>query len=148
MIRHHIQNAILYSLSFADGIRFSDLKPNDLENKLFDYHLKQLVRDGLVIKNEDGGYSLSTEGKRLGRSVFSTLPNQSELARSVLFLVVRRKSDSSWLLYRRKTHPLKDRVGFIHCAPEIDKSILETAKNNLQLIGLNGDFNILGGGFF
>jgi DNA-binding HxlR family transcriptional regulator len=148
MIRHHIQNAVLYTLSFSDGIRFGELKPDNLENKLFNYHLKQLIRDGLVVKTTDGRYCLSVEGKRLGRSVYESHSTHAKHARSVLILVIRRQTDGAWFLSKRKTHPLKGKVGFLHTTPEIDKDSYTTATHLVEQMGIDASFTILGGGLF
>lgn len=146
-MRHHIQKAILYSLSFSDAVRFSDLKPDTLENKLFDYHLKQLMRDKLVTKTDDGKYKLTTEGRLLGRNVYTASFQDAETARSVLILAVKHQETKQWLYYKRKTHPLKDQYGFLHCTPEKQTSIFETSASTIKKLGLRGDFELLGGGF-
>jgi len=149
MVRHHIQNEILYRLSFDESLRFSELKPAELENKLFDYHLKQLIKDGLVHKSEDGSYSLTPDGKRMGVTVFDDQLSKAKMPRSVLFLVIRRKSDNAWLLYKRSTHPLKDLSGFMHLMAEADKTLNESAHDQVKArTGLDCNFTSLGGGFF
>lgn len=60
-IDHYIQRGILRTLSLTDSLRFSALKPSGLESNLFMYHLKQLLRQGLVAK-EAQGYTLTTRG--------------------------------------------------------------------------------------
>jgi hypothetical protein len=70
-------------------------------------------------------------------------------ADSVLFLVVRRKSDGAWLLYKRSTHPLIDRVGFMHALPRSDMTTTEAARLYCKSVtGLDGTFTPLGGGYF
>lgn len=148
MLDHHIQRSIVYRLAFSRGLRFSELKPDVLENKLFTYHLKKVLSAGYVQKSSDGLYSLTPEGRRLGVHVLETENILPALADSVLFLLIRRASDGAWLLYRRKTHPLQGRVGFMHCRPEIDQNSTDTAAACLQKIGLTGTFKVLGGGYF
>lgn len=149
MLDHHLQRAIVYRLAFAEGLRFSELKPDTLENKLFTYHLRKVLDAGYVSKNAAGLYSLTPEGRRLGVHVLETQNMLPELADSVVFLVIRRKPDGAWLLYRRKTHPLKDRVGFMHARPDAHSTTSETAaKECLEKTGLNGTFTPLGGGYF
>ena len=46
MLDHHIQRQIVYQLAFVDSLRFGELKPDDLDNKLFTYHLKKVVSAG------------------------------------------------------------------------------------------------------
>ena len=70
MLDHHIQKSIVYDLAFAESLRFSDLKPDDMENKAFTYHLKKVMKSGLVEKLEDGHYSLTMKGRRVGKGAF------------------------------------------------------------------------------
>lgn len=148
MLQHHIQQEIVRSLASSEGMRFSELKPADTENKLFNYHLKITIRDGYVEKSQDGIYSLTIEGRRLGSRNFNKPSTIADSAYSVLFLVIRRKSDNSWLLYKRNTHPLLGKSGFIHAVPSAEKSVVDSAKQQTQdKTGLICDFTPLGGGF-
>lgn len=149
MIDHHIQRSILHHLALADSLRFSQLKPDVLENKLFTYHLNKVVKAGYVNKQEDGTYALTPEGRRLGLRAVQIENTDLTKPHSVLFLVVRRASDRAWLLYRRGAHPLKNKIGFMHAVPEPDISVTETAGRILkEKTGLSGKFNALGGGYF
>jgi ADP-ribose pyrophosphatase YjhB (NUDIX family) len=149
MVRHHIQNEILYRLSFDESLRFTELRPAEIENKLFDYHLKQLIKDNLVQKGDDGKYSLTPEGKRLGVTIFDDQISKAKMARSVLFLVIRRKGDKNWLLYKRSTHPLRDMIGFMHLTPVADKTLSDAAREQVKSrTGLDCHFTTLGSGFF
>lgn len=149
MLDHHIQRSIVYRLALLDSARFSDLKPDELDSKLFTYHLKKVVQAGLVSKNPEGLYELTPEGRRLGVHVFEKQIDQLDRATSVLFLVIRRKSDGAWLLYRRKTHPLINRAGFMHAAPNISEVITKTATKSVKdKTGLLCDFTVLGSGYF
>ncbi len=149
MLEHHIQRAIIYRLALAPSLRFSQLQPDDIENKLFTYHLKKVVSAGLVAKNSTGEYALTAEGRRFG---LRALDKQADLLNepdSVLFLVVRRASDNAWLLYRRRAHPLRGGVGFMHAKPSpTEPSEQVAATTLLARTGLRGTFRSLGGGMF
>ncbi len=149
MLDHHIQRAIVYNLALADSLRFSQLKPDYVENKLFTYHLQKVVAAGYATKNDEGSYMLTPAGKRLGLRVVATEYVDIDRPHSVLFLVVRRSSDNAWLLYRRSAHPLKDKIGFMHAVPEAEITTSQTATRILQeKTGLIGAFKPLGGGYF
>ncbi len=129
-------------------MRFGELQPEGVENKLFDYHLKIVLRDGLAEKSEDGKYRLTEEGRRLGLRVFRA-ERYSLAAYTGLFLIVRRLSDKAWLMYRRKAHPMIDKTGFMHATPVPSELIYETAKRELlEKTGLQADFKRIGGGLF
>lgn len=149
MIKHHIQKTIIYRLAFNDKSRFTDLKPDSIENKLFDYHLKITISDGFVQKDDAGLYSLTPKGRRLGPKVYQDQLSQLDKADSVLFLVVRRQSDKAWLLYKRLTHPLINKVGFMHTNPTALENAKDTAKKFcLDKVGIKADFEYLGAGYF
>ncbi len=148
MLDHHLQRSIVYALAFADSLRFSELKPDMVENKLFDYHLKKVIVAGFVAKTKDGHYALTPEGRRIGVQVFAKQQTWIDHAYSVLLLLVKRK-DGAWLLATRKGHPLIDRVGFMHAAPNADEDCLQTAQKTCkEKTGLDADFAVKGGGYF
>jgi len=149
MLDHHIQRSIVYRLALLESARFSGLKPDEVENKLFTYHLKKVVAAGLVAKTDKGLYQLTSKGRRLGVHVFEGQLDRLDRAVSVLLLIVRRTSDGAWLLYRRKTHPLRGRVGYMHAAPTSTESTVITARRELKAkTGLEADFAVIGSGYF
>ncbi len=149
MLEHHIQKTIVDTLTQSEsGARFADLKPEGIENKLFDYHLKILIRDSLVVKNEDGLYALTPEGRRMWRRTTENRRWFAEAAYSVVFCVVRRKSDNAWLLAHRKRHPLINKAGFIHTVPRVDMELSDSVPKDIQgKTGLTGTFQHLGEGY-
>ncbi len=146
MLEHHIQKHIVDQLAHTEKLSFSDLKPDNLDNNAFNYHLKNLLRDGFINKIDEG-YRLSSEGRRLWRRLQERPEDFSVRAISVLFLAV--KNQGKWLLYRRKTHPLLGKVGFMHAYPSHQSSITAAAQDALQkATGLNAEFRVIGSGFF
>ncbi len=149
MLDHHLQRTIVYTLAQTPQLRFSELKPNTIDSKLFTYHLKKTISAGYVAKTEEGLYSLTPKGRRLGTRVFDNEQAFIDQADSVLFLIIRRKSDGAWLLYERNTYPLLGKVGFMHGAPNsVAESPAAAAQICQQKTGLTGNFAVLGGGYF
>lgn len=149
MLDHHLQRSIVYRLALSHELHFSELKPDIIDNKLFTYHLHKVEKAGYVSKNKDGLYSLTPEGRRLGIRVLQNQQALIDQPESVLFLVIRRKPDGAWLFYKRKAHPLIDRVGFMHCTPNANEDTRETAKKACkEITGLDCTFDVLGGGYF
>lgn len=148
MIQHHIQQAIVAKLATNKTLRFSELQPEDIDNKLFDYHLKQLMASKIVTKNEAGEYELTPYGRKIGVSARLNMKDRLDRAYSVLFLIIRRKN-GDWLLYRRKSHPLIGKVGFMHARPSWTETISETATRIVaEQTGLSCDFKVCGHGYF
>ena len=148
MLDHHIQRAIVYKLAFSEGLRFSQLKPDTLENKAFDYHLKKVIRAGYVAKSDTGRYQLTAEGQLMWR-MSQQKPAQADRAYSTLLLAVQRPDDGAWLLYRRRTHPMIGLAGFMHAKPSPDADSTEVAKQTLyDQTGLTGEFVVHAHGYF
>lgn len=149
MLDHHIQRTIVYQLAFADSLRFSELKPDDIDSKLFTYHLKKVVAAGFVTKNNNGEYALTPEGRRVGKGALKKQSRMIDRAYSILLLAIQRQEDGAWLLYRRQTHPLLGLTGFMQAQPVADQDVVVTAKQEcLAKTGLEGDFAIHGHGYF
>ena len=145
MLNHHIQKGIIYRLALESPLRFSDLKPDELDNKLFNYHLKIVIRSDLVTKNSEGLYVLTSEGKTLGVHVYSEVSDVFKRARSIILLAVR--SNDEWLMYQRNNEPLKGLIGFMHCEPEAGIKLEDRAATYLsETCSLKATFHIVGSG--
>ncbi len=149
MFDHHIQRTIVYTLAFADSLRFSELQPDGVDNKLFSYHLKKVVHAGYVTKNEDGTYSLTPEGRRVGKGALQKQSRYINRAYSLLFLIVRRQTDGAWLLFKRGNQPLLGWSGFMQAQPTPESTAIELAHTAcFEKTGLQGDFTVISNGYF
>jgi len=149
MLDHHLQRSIVYQLAFAPSMRFGELKPGDIDNKLFTYHLKKVMAAGYVAKNDDGLYVLTSEGRRIGVGALKNEQRLIDRAYSTLLLAIRRRSDGAWLLYKRNTHPMIGLAGFMHAQPIAQEDIVDTARKDCrEKTGLDGDFSVHGHGYF
>lgn len=61
---HHIQKHILRVLTHQKWARFRDMRPPRTDSNLYNYHLKLLLKSGMVEKHADKGYRLSPVGLR------------------------------------------------------------------------------------
>ncbi len=103
MIEHHIQKDIINRLSQASELRFSELKPTQLESNSFMYHIKQLITSGYVEKTESG-YTLTPTGLTYvdGLSLKSSKPRKQA---KILSVIVLKNSKGEYILARRKYQP-------------------------------------------
>lgn len=102
-IDHHIQ-AHIVRLLFAHGrapVAFSALKPDDVQNSLFMYHLGKLERRGLV-ERRDGGFGLTPSGVRWVNFV-SPDKLQPQLAPRVLVRFMAVSPDATQLVLSHRT---------------------------------------------
>ncbi len=61
---HFVRKHILRTLSLTKWARFSDMRPKNVDSNLYNYHLKELVKEGYIERNETKGYRLSPYGLR------------------------------------------------------------------------------------
>ena len=147
MIEHHIQKTIVYTLAHSDGLRFSELQPEGIENKLFSYHLNKVVFQGLVKKDSDI-YKLTEEGRSLWQQAVKDQKWFAELPHSAALLIIRRIDDGAWLLARRVRQPLKGQIGLPYAQPMPNETLAESATKTMQMYaGLDLDFEYRGSGY-
>lgn len=110
VIEHHIQKKIIQRLMQSSKLRFSELKPSDMESNIFMYHIKQLTKAG-YIKKYDNFYGLTTSGKKYVDGL--SLENNKPRIQPKLITVIALKSPAGqWLLAKRKVQPYIDTLMF------------------------------------
>ncbi len=119
---HHIRRSILDKLATADSLRYGQLKPSELDGNVFTYHLKGLITDDFVQKNDVGDYSLTQRGHGY---IVRRYEDSREAAHSVFLVVL--KNGTDYLLRRRDVQPHLGYTGFVHGEPEAGTPVLQTA---------------------
>lgn len=108
---HRLQQHIIHQLILHPSLRYARLKPDEVEGNLFMYHLRQLMKEGLVTKRSDGQYELAAEGKlyadRLSLQSFTP-----RVQPKIVTLIACQNEHDEWLLYERKRQPLIGQIGF------------------------------------
>src|SRR3989338_6908056 len=128
---HYIQQKIMYVLALTDSARFSQLKPQEIESNLFIYHLRQLMRDKLVVKNADKTYSLSVQGKAYADTInWKTLKPRSQP--KIVNLIACKNDRGEYLLYKRKHQPFIGLSGFPYGKIHLGETIQESSERELQ----------------
>lgn len=146
-LMHHIQKDILEKLVKTPSARFSELRPKELDGNIFTYHLRQLIAERYVSKNEDGSYYLTHKGKLAGINIQLSAMDSLKQAHSVLFMAAI-NDKGEWLLRKRLVQPAYGQAGFIHYEPTAGEPIETTAKKALKIrSGLEADFNVKGTGY-
>lgn len=132
--RHFLQIQILSSLLFKVESTYSDLKPKEIQNNLFNFHLKSVQKDKLVEKNKNGLYELTAQGKEIANRYeeeTSRVKRQGKL--SVIFCPVRNISskDPEILIYTRKKHPFYGSQGSPSGKISYGEKVSEAARREL-----------------
>lgn len=131
MLDHYLQREIVYQLAHTTSLRFSELQPAGIENKLFSYHLKKVMAAGLVSKNVAGAYELTAEGKRIGKGSLGSPRRMINRAYSLLLIAIREPDTDKWLLYQRPHQPFIGKRGFVQAQPEAGRAASEVAREAL-----------------
>jgi 8-oxo-dGTP pyrophosphatase MutT (NUDIX family) len=104
VVEHHIQHGILLSLATSKSMRFSQLKPQGLESNSFMYHLKDLIKTGLVKQLEDKSYTLTPQGMSYfdGLSLTNNKPRRQP---KLISIIVLQNAEGKYLMAERKMQP-------------------------------------------
>ena len=102
-VKHHIQKHIIDVLMYVEIGRFKDLRPPRTDTNLFSYHLKTLIKLGLV-KKVEGGYTLTTNGLSYADRV-STEKKVVRMQPKIISMLLIQNSEGDVLLQRRRKQP-------------------------------------------
>lgn len=142
-----IQRNIIARLKNADSLRYSELKPDkNIPNDLYNYHLKKLITDGLVVKLDEG-YTLSTDGVRHVADVHHTSDQENRLFKFNALLIVTREINGELhiLNQRRTSQPSYGIIGIPGGTILKSEPLLEGARRKLrQETGVDGAFSYIG----
>lgn len=91
---HHIDRHILKILTFQESARYRDLRPENTDSNLFNYHRKVLLQQGYIVKRKDNTYTLGLKGLQLvERATLSDLRVRNRPKLSVTFLLTNDKGE-------------------------------------------------------
>ena len=128
---HRLQQHILGQLINNPSLRYADLKPAEVEGNLFMYHLRVLMKQGLVVKRPDGRYELSPDGK-LYADTLSLKTLTPRVQPRLVTLTVCRNEQGEYLLFRRKRHPMLGWVGFPYGKIHLGETVAQAAARELE----------------
>lgn len=144
---HVIQKEILARLITHKYLRFSRLKPANIESNHFMYHLKALMREGLIVKNDEGLYLLSAQGKQLADNL-SLETYKPRKQPNIVTLITCQNEKGQWLVYKRARQPLIDQVGFVYGKLHLGETVAEAAHRELkEKTGLQCELKHKGDGY-
>jgi ADP-ribose pyrophosphatase YjhB (NUDIX family) len=124
-VNHHIQKHIIDVLMYNERARFRDLRPPKTDTNLFTYHLKTLMKTGLVEKDEHG-YTLSHEGL----SYVDHVSSEKKMIRTqpkIITMLLIQNSDGDILLHKRNKQPYINAWTLPYGKYHIDDESLEVA---------------------
>lgn len=144
---HWIQKHILAQLITNPRLRYGKIKPANVEGNLFMYHLRALMKEGLVVKSDDGLYELTPAGKLYAdRLSLQTLTPRVQPR--IVTLITCQNDQGEWLLYRRKRQPLLGQVGFPYGKLHLDEVVEDAAARELmEKTGIRATLDHRGDGY-
>jgi 8-oxo-dGTP pyrophosphatase MutT (NUDIX family) len=108
------QMSMIKKLKFHPRCRFRDLHIDGLATDLQTFHIKQLIRQKLVVKDSSGVYLLTTKGKGYANRMDDEIKRiEQQGSSSVLVRVTRMEGGRQlFLVYKRHKEPFFGCVGF------------------------------------
>lgn len=143
---HFLQRQILNELLFDNKLKYSQLKPPDMEGSQFTFHLGKLLNAGLIAK-EDEYYVLTSQGKNTANTFDIDSKNPRKQAKhSAVFCAFRElNGKTETLLYTRKKNPFYNHQGYPTGKVMYGEGIVETAERELfEEAGLTGKAKLIG----
>lgn len=107
VIEHTVQRDILVRLTQAKTLRFSELKPDGLENNAFMYHLRELIKAKYVTQTDDKAYTLTAAGLSYIDSLSLTNRLPRRQPKLIVILALKNKA-GQYLLAKRLVQPTID----------------------------------------
>lgn len=127
---HYIQRKILSKLLFAPTLGYAQMRPEGVESNHFSYHLEQLIRAGLVAK-EDHKYHLTTKGLALADRVNHeqvTERTQPQIITSTQIL----NNKGQTLLFKHAFQPYLNLYGFPQGRLHNHENVLQAAEREVH----------------
>lgn len=128
---HEIQLNILRDLLFTDGSKYSDLKPLDMENSQFVFHLEKLQENGLI-KKDEAAYGLTDLGKEYANRIDTDIVQIPVQAKVTTVLCAVNESTKEYLIYKRLKNPFYGCLGFPTEKPKWGEKLSDAAKRGLK----------------
>lgn len=101
---HHIQHYILNVLAATKWARFRDMRPPKVDSNVYSYHLKLLIKSGLIEKDDLKGYRLSPRGMtQVDRMSATEL--QVRIQPKIITMTLVYNEDGKILLLAKKKQP-------------------------------------------
>lgn len=143
---HRTQINILKELLFNNGANFAALNTTGLTNDLFTFHLKKLVEEGWVYK-DDKKYFLTQQGKVLAGTIDTEKVRLEEWGKPSVAVTTKRivNGKPCLLMHKRKKEPFLGYYGFINGKVRYGEKTEATAVREFkEETGLTGKPNFIG----
>ena len=117
-------------LTLSDKSRYSAIKPPKIGGNNFAYHLKEVIKDGLV-KKEGLFYKLTTKGERLADTISLKTFAKRAQPKIVTMLCLKNKADEI-LLFKRDKQPFIGKCSLPYGKIHLGERVEEAAKREAE----------------
>jgi ADP-ribose pyrophosphatase YjhB (NUDIX family) len=97
-----VQAGIIRELFFHDGLRFAEINVNAVPSDQFSYHLRQLIKYGLIEKMPEQTYKLSVLGRTRAIMLYPTKSSFIEQGFLAVRLLLTKEENGQQLLLMQK----------------------------------------------
>lgn len=129
------EKSILYTLRHLPAARYTEImKPTGLESDSFKFHIRKLVRSGLIEKHNTI-YSLTTIGKEYANNIDSLVGAPQKQPKTSLLLLVTKEDElgeMSYLVQKRLRHPFYGYWGLLSGPAQWGRDFEDTAAQELR----------------
>lgn len=131
---HYYQMIALKSLLLSKDLSFAQLNTEKLSSDQFTYHLKALIRLGLISKNPGNRYELTQSGKQLASGIDTETSRYEKQPKTGVCIIVEKVENGKKyvLVQERLKQPYYGYFGFIAGKCRYGEVILETGKRELM----------------
>lgn len=140
---HETQVRILEVLLFKPKAKFSELNKDKLPTDQFSFHIRELIKSGLVIKDEEGLYDLTMEGKEfVGRFDTGKMVLERQPKTSVVIVGI---EGDKVLTQQRLKRPYYGYYGYISGKVRFGEKLMEADEREFwEETGLVGNLRLVG----
>lgn len=98
---HYIKRYILDKLIYTEFLRNRDMRPPNVESNLYQYHLKELIKEGYILKNTPY-YTLALKGLRFADLYSSELKKTRPQPKLITISIIKDQEGHIALIQRDK----------------------------------------------
>jgi ADP-ribose pyrophosphatase YjhB (NUDIX family) len=142
-----IQAGIMRQLFWKDGLRFAEINVDSVSSDQFSYHLRQMIKYGLIEKSIDNIYSLSRIGKSRAIMLYPNKNGYIEQGFLAVRIVLSKVENGKtyYLLRKRSVVPYRGTYSTPGDKIFFGEDVSETAKRAmLQHTGLTCEVKLAG----
>lgn len=127
---HVLQKQIVDNLRKTESMRYSELRPDDIESSHFNYHLDQLLRAGYLEQIEKGVYKLSLKGHSVVDQLSEKRIKPSQSPKVITYTLL--YDDENYYLKKKDKEPYRNLLNMIGGKVHESETTLDAAIREIE----------------